>query len=92
MSPPSSAVSGIISPEAQKRVPSLRMCQRSSGALPASAARRFSTAGRSPARSSGVKNASTVRPSISASVQPRMRSAPVFQRVTRPWGSIATIA
>ena len=91
-SAPSGERRGIISPLAQKRVPSLRRCQRSSAARPVSAVWRISSAGRPAARSSGVKKVSAECPTISSADQPRMRSAPGFQAVTRLSWSVVTMA
>jgi hypothetical protein len=44
------------------------------------------------ATSSGVKKTAAGRPTISASDQPKTRSAPEFQLATRPSRSIATMA
>ncbi|GJE45350.1 hypothetical protein AEGHOMDF_4544 [Methylobacterium soli] len=84
--------SGIISPEAQKRRPSLRRCQRSSDARPSCSARCISCSMQPLARSSGVKKRVASWPCISAAVQPITCTAPGFQSVMRPAGSVITMA
>ena len=89
---PPSSISGIISPLAQNRVPSLRRCQRSSAPRPCRRAAPISFSGMPSATSSSVKNTPAGRPRISASDQPRIRSAPGDQLVTRPFRSMETMA
>ena len=85
---PSSFLSGIISPSPQNRDPSFRLCQRSSLARPCISAAPISCSGKPFSTSSTVKKTWAYSPHISASVQPRTRSAPVFQLVTWPDRSI----
>ena len=84
--------SGIISPFAQNREPSLRWCQRSSATRPSRTAPSDSRAGAPLSRSSGVKITSAGRPTISPSAQPSSRSAPAFHQVMRRRGSMLKIA
>ncbi len=89
---PVSSRNTISEPLAQNRSPDLRTCQRSSMPLPLSSAAAASISICRCSTSSGVKVRCSVSPSISASLQPRMRRAPSFHDVTRPCISVAMMA
>ena len=75
------------------RPPSLRRCQRSSGAQPSRAAVASSRRSTPAARSSGVNStAPRIAPTASSALQPKISSAPADQLVMTPCGSVVKMA
>ena len=81
-----------MTPFAQKRVPSFRICHRSSDAAPSRSAVASSCSGAPAARSSSVNSTASGWPTASSSARPKSLAAPEFQVVIRPWASVRIIA
>ena len=81
-----------MTPSMKTREPSLRMCQRTSGAVPWSRAIARSLDGSPIARSSGVNVMSVSWPIASSSLHPKTAAAPGDQLVMRPSTSDIMIA
>ena len=90
--PPFRPRSAVVLPSMNTRVPSLRRCQRTFGAVPS--LRAVSTSSRStwPARSSGVNRMALGWSTASSALHPKTASAPGNQSVIRSSASVTKIA